>query len=146
MRGPPNLNLTTHNSKAKVIWKSLELDTNASQACDYMKRVLLTLHLSHMYLSIFKQGLHDHDCKYIFQISTQSLEEEIFKSFINNRRQDTGWTERHDWLIRKQISFQQWQYAILKLHWRKRTVDNTTLNSIKLVDLSWLHLLLWDKM
>ena len=28
-----NLILTTHNSKAKVIWKSFELDTNASQAC-----------------------------------------------------------------------------------------------------------------
>ena len=33
MRGPPNLNLTTHNSKAKVIWKSFELNTNSSQAC-----------------------------------------------------------------------------------------------------------------
>ena len=35
VRGPPNHILTTHNSKAKVIWKSFELDTNASQACHH---------------------------------------------------------------------------------------------------------------
>ena len=35
MRVPQNLVLTTHNSKAKVISKSFELDTNASQACPY---------------------------------------------------------------------------------------------------------------
>ena len=33
MRGPKNPVLTTHNSKEKVIWKSFDLDTNASQAC-----------------------------------------------------------------------------------------------------------------
>ena len=38
-RGPPNILLRNSqlksNSKAKVIWKSFELDTNASQACWY---------------------------------------------------------------------------------------------------------------
>ena len=33
MRGPPNIILTTHNSKAKVIWK---LNTNVSQACFHL--------------------------------------------------------------------------------------------------------------
>ena len=35
MRDLQKLSWETHNSKAKVIWKSFEPDTNASQACTY---------------------------------------------------------------------------------------------------------------
>ena len=46
MRGPPKIILisATHFSKAKVIWKSFELDPNASQAC------LWFYHMSILYI------------------------------------------------------------------------------------------------
>ena len=36
------LSSETHNSKAKVIWKSFELDPNASQACYYLQSFCLS--------------------------------------------------------------------------------------------------------
>ena len=51
---------------------------------------------SFTYICQLLKGLHDYKVvKIQHNHEKQSLEEEIFTPFINNRRLDTGWTERH---------------------------------------------------